>query len=112
MYGFKKKLSYSSKSKDMKNLNNNNNNKMELGILPPPQNSSFQGKFPGVKLPNISSISLVFTINSEKNLKSKKKWEWGGKNIKGQGKTQFQSEGFFLFSFSLCHLVLLSLPED
>lgn len=75
-------LFYSSKSKDIRNLVKKKKIRQELDILFPP-NSSFQGKFLGIKLPNVSSISLVFTIYKF-TAKLKQVERWGLRSSQGE----------------------------
>lgn len=79
----------------------------ELDILFPPKNSSFQGKFLGIKFPNRSSLSLVFTIY--KFTAKLKEVERQGPGS-SQGERQSQSEVFFSSVF--CISLVLPLPED
>lgn len=101
-------LFYSSKSKDIRNLVKKKKKiREELDILFPPKNSSFQGKFLGIKLPNVSSISLVFTIYKF-TAKLKQVERWGLRS--SQGERQFQNEVFFSAVF--CISLVLPFPED
>lgn len=72
--------------------------RQELDILCPPKNSSFQGKFLGIKLSNMSSISLVFTIYKfTAKLKHIERQGLGGVKEKDSSKVRFSSLQFSVF---------------